>query len=361
MDFELPAEHPARTAVREWIAEHPTPAPRELADAGYVVPHWPKPWGLDADPIEQLLIADELKRAGISRPINPIGIGHCGPILVMHGTDEQKKRYIPPMLSAEEIWCQLFSEPGAGSDLAGVSTRVERTDDGWIVNGQKVWTTFGMLADWGFATVRTDPEAPKRKGITVLLIDMHAPGVDVRPLREATGEAMFAEVFLTDVFVPDTDVLGPVNGGWKVVISALANERSDIGGRTTDGPIALLELQQRYGDRPGAAASIGALLAEQEGVRLLNLRVAERAVAGGTPGPEANVSKLLFAEHHQRIADLALALAGPEAALAEGPAADVAHALLWTRLLTIGGGTAEIVRNTIAERILGLPRDPLMD
>src|SRR5687767_11987229 len=158
VDFELPAEHPARDAAQAWIAEHPTPTARELADAGYVVPHWPKPWGLDADPIEQLLISDELKRAGISRPINPIGIGHCGPILVMHGTDEQKQRYIPPMLSADEIWCQLFSEPGAGSDLAGVATRVERTDDGWVVNGQKVWTSLAHDAAFGILLARTNPD-----------------------------------------------------------------------------------------------------------------------------------------------------------------------------------------------------------
>src|SRR5919109_2041237 len=202
MDFELPAEHPARMAVREWIAEHPTPTARELADAGYVVPHWPKPWGLDADPIEQLLIADELKRAGISRPINPIGIGHCGPILVMHGTEEQKKRYIPPMLSADEIWCQLFSEPGAGSDLANVATRAERDGDHYIVNGQKIWTSLGKEAQFGILLCRTNADVPKHAGLSYFIIDMRTPGVDVRPIVEMTGAALFNQVFFTDVRVP---------------------------------------------------------------------------------------------------------------------------------------------------------------
>ncbi|MGH2760900.1 MAG: acyl-CoA dehydrogenase family protein, partial [Actinomycetota bacterium] len=225
MDFELPAEHPGRTAVREWIAEHPQPTPRELADSGYVVPHWPKPWGLDADPIEQLLISDELKRAGISRPINPIGIGHCGPILVMHGTQEQKRRYVPPMLSAEEIWCQLFSEPGAGSDLAGVSTRVERTDDGWIVNGQKVWTSLAHDAAFGILLARTNPDVPKHQGLSYFLIDMKAPGVEVRPLVEMTGQHLFNEVFFTDVKIPADALIGEEGNGWAMARDTLDNER----------------------------------------------------------------------------------------------------------------------------------------
>ncbi|GAA0603701.1 acyl-CoA dehydrogenase [Sporichthya brevicatena] len=362
-DVELPPEaEQIRETVRAFrreVEELPAEQRHDLCVArGFAVPSWPEPWGRGAGPVEQIVINQEL--AGLDRHDYEIG-GWLLRTILAAGTEEQIQRFLPRGLSREDRWCQLFSEPGAGSDVAAASTRAVRTAGGWILNGQKVWTTFGTVADRGLATVRTDPDAPKRKGITIMLIDMHAPGVDVRPLREATGDAMFAEVFLTDVFVPDADVLGAVNEGWKVVISALANERSDIGGRTTDGPVALLDLHRRYGDQPGAAAGIGALLAEQEGIALLNLRVAERAVAGSAPGSEGNVSKLLFTEHHQRVADLGLALAGPEAALSDGCAGDIAHALMWTRLLTIGGGTAEIVRNTIAERILGLPRDPLMD
>lgn len=364
LDLELPAEAEEYrgqvSAFRALIENLPADEQRQrVVEAGYAVPDWPKPWGLEATPAQQLVIEEELE--DIERPDYAIGEWIMRTLL-MHGTAEQVGRLIPASLSGELVWCQLFSEPGAGSDAAGIMTKAQRVDGGWSVTGQKVWTTFGPLADYGFATVRTDPDAPKRKGITTVVIDMRAEGVEVRPLREATGEAMFSEVFLNDVFVPDADVIGPVNGGWKVATSALASERVSIGGRTTDGPLRLTELYREYGAAiPGAARQVGALLAEEHGLGLLNLRMAARAVEGQAPGPEGNVSKLLSGEHHQRVADLALELAGPQAALGDGRDSGIAHALLWTRMLTIGGGTAEIVRNQIAERILGLPRDPLVD
>ncbi|HYZ92192.1 MAG TPA: acyl-CoA dehydrogenase family protein [Actinomycetota bacterium] len=368
MDFELPAEHPARTAVREWIAEHPAPTARELADAGYVVPHWPKPWGLDADPIEQLLIADELKRAGISRPINPIGIGHCGPILVMHGTDEQKQRYIPPMLSADEIWCQLFSEPGAGSDLAGVTTRVERTDDGWIVNGQKVWTSLAHDAAFGILLARTNADVPKHQGLSYFLIDMKAPGVEVRPLVEMTGQHLFNEVFFTDVKIPADALIGQEGNGWAMARDTLDNERvtlSRAGLQWGWGPTAedLVAAAHEAGgvDDPVLRMRLVDAYIEHEIIRIHGLRMVAAAVSG-RPGPEASLRKALSDPHGQKTFILSKDLAGTSGMLRQsGPlGADPlwwADGFLFAPALTIGGGTSEVLRNVIAERMLGLPRE----
>jgi alkylation response protein AidB-like acyl-CoA dehydrogenase len=368
MDFELPTEHPARTAVREWVAEHPAPTPRELADAGYVVPHWPKPWGLDADPIEQLLIADELKRANISRPINPIGIGHCGPILVMHGSDEQKQRYIPPMLAAEEIWCQLFSEPGSGSDLAGVSTRVEKTDDGWIVNGQKVWTSLAHDAAFGILLARTNPDVPKHQGLSYFLIDMKTPGIEVRPLVEMTGDHLFNEVFFTDVHIPRDAIIGDEGNGWNMARDTLDNERvtlSRSGLQWGWGPTAedLVHIARDAGgvkDRVLKMRLVDAYI-EHEIIRIHGLRMVAAAVSG-RPGPEASLRKALSDPHGQKTFILSKDLAGANGMLLDsGPLG--ADPMWWSRgflfapALTIGGGTSEVLRNVIAERMLGLPRE----
>ena len=265
------------------------------------------------------------------------------------------------------MWCQLFSEPGAGSDAAGIRTRATKVDGGWLVNGQKVWTSGAAYCNRGFATVRTDPDKPKHDGITMMVIDLHASGVDIRPLREASGGELFCEVFFDDVFVADEDVVGPVNGGWRVARSTLGNERVSIGGGSDigDAQFDLLDLVHRYATVDGAADSaavqaVGRLLAERRAMRLLNLRSAERAVAGAEPGPEGNVAKLLSGEHTQRVAALGLRLIGPVGALAEGPDAGVQATEVFARCLTIAGGTSEIVRSTIGERLLGLPRDPLL-
>jgi 3-oxochol-4-en-24-oyl-CoA dehydrogenase len=330
---------------------------RELIDTGYVQPHWPKPFGRAAGAVEQLVIDEEL--TGLERPNYGIGTWIIL-TLIQHGTDDQVARWARPSLEGELVWCQLFSEPEAGSDAAAVRTRATRTDGGWLVTGQKVWTSGAMECNRGFATVRTNPGAAKHEGITMMVIDMEAAGVEVRPLREATGDAVFNEVFLESVFVADEDVVGPVDAGWKVARSTLGNERVSIGSGMfdLDGGIDLTDLARATEDAHAAAHEIGCLLAERHAMVALNLRSAQRAVVGGEPGPEGNVAKLLAAEHAQRVADLALRVAGTEGLFADG-SVPVAHALLFTRCLTIAGGTSEITRNQIGERILGLPRDPL--
>ena len=326
-------------------------------DEGYAHPHWPRPWGRGAGPVEQLVIEEELQ--GIRRP-GVMGIGGWIVLtLIQHASEDQARRWIRPSMEGDIYWCQLFSEPDAGSDAAGIRTKAERVDGGWLVNGQKIWTSGAQMSTHGLATVRTDPEAPKHDGITTMVIDMKAQGVEVRPLREATGNAMFNEVFLSDVFVADDDVVGPVNAGWTVARSTLGNERVTIGGQGAGSFVELESLYQAHGDEPGAAVPLGRLFSERATLRLMNLRQAERAVVG-VPGPEGNLSKMIQAEHAQRTADLALSLAGEEAAYADGDGATSVQSFLFTRCLTIAGGTSEIVRNQIAERILGLPRDPLL-
>ncbi|MGH3743482.1 MAG: acyl-CoA dehydrogenase [Mycobacteriales bacterium] len=331
-----------------------------LVDTGYSQPHWPRPWGRAAGAVEQLVIDEEFARAGVSRP--QLGITGWNILsVVQHGTDDQVARWVRPTLLGELVWCQLFSEPDAGSDAAGIRTRAERVDGGFLVNGQKVWTSGAQYAHLGLATVRTDPQAPKHEGITTVVIDMHAPGVEVRPLREASGASMFNEVFFQDVFVPDADVVGPVNAGWKVARSTLGNERVSIGGGSVVPlaiDVAAIEVDER--DARRADEMVGAHLAEEAAMRAINLRAAARAVAGGEPGAEGNVTKLLSAEHMQRGADLALELLGPKVTTLQGAGFLVGQVLVFSRAMSIAGGTSEITRNQIGERILGLPRDPLV-
>jgi alkylation response protein AidB-like acyl-CoA dehydrogenase len=332
-----------------------------LVDSGYSHPHWPKPWGLAAPALEQLVIDEEFKKAGVSRP--NLGITAWNILsVIQYGTDDQIERWVRPTLLGELVWCQLFSEPDAGSDAAGIRTKATRVDGGFLINGQKVWTSGAQYCHKGLATVRTNPDAPKHQGITTVVIDMKAKGVDVRPLREATGSAIFNEVFFNDVFVPDDDVVGPVDAGWTVARATLGNERVSIGGGTgvpiaTD-PLAIYQAA----DAPfaGAAIAVGEYLAEAQTLRLLNLRSAERAVAGGEPGPEGNVTKLVSAENMQRSADLALRLAPEALVQVEGVGLAISQTLIFSRAMTIAGGTSEITRNQIGERILGLPRDPLI-
>jgi hypothetical protein len=366
LDLELPPEADViRDEVRTLAAEVAAlPAEQRrsrLIDTGLAMPHWPMPWGRAARAVEQIVIDQELDRAGVERPQYGI-TGWITLTLIQHASPDQVERWVRPSLEGELVWCQLFSEPNAGSDAAGIRTRAMRVEGGWQVSGQKVWTSGAQHCQRGLATVRTDPDAPKHAGITMMVIDMQAEGVDVRPLREASGGAMFNEVFFDDVFVPDDDVVGPVNGGWTVARSTLGNERVSIGGSEGVGGGALLldVYRQRKEAVPDAARIVGRLLAEAQTMRLLNLRRAERAVAGGEPGPEGNLTKLLSAEHAQRVADAGLAILGPEVALAEGLGGRVGAALIFSRALSIAGGTSEITRNQIGERILGLPRDPLI-
>jgi 3-oxochol-4-en-24-oyl-CoA dehydrogenase len=334
-----------------------------LIETGYVMPHWPKPWGRDAAPIEQLVIEQEFAAAGIRRP----GYGITGWViltLIQHASPDQVARWVRPALNQDVIWCQLFSEPGAGSDAAGIRTRATRTDGGWVINGQKVWTSGAHLASLGLATVRTDPDAPKHQGITTMVIDMHAPGVTVRPLRMPTGHSDFNEVFFDDVFVPDADVVGPVNGGWTVARATLGNESVSIGGG--DGgmampPEAFIEPLDAHSERlAGGSGRVGRHIARTQAMGVLNLRSVYRAVAGRGPGPEGNIAKLLLSELGHEAAAIMAELAGPDAAFLDGNGAIAATMVLMNRAMSIAGGTSEIKRNQIAERILGLPRDPLI-
>jgi alkylation response protein AidB-like acyl-CoA dehydrogenase len=262
------------------------------------------------------------------------------------------------------MWCQLFSEPGAGSDAAAVRTSAKRVDGGWRVTGQKVWTSLARDCQWGLATVRTDPDAPKHAGVTMMAIDMSAPGVEVKPLREITGESHFNEVFFDDLFIPDADVVGDVNRGWLVARATLGNERISIGGGTS-GTVAfgVNDMIKLLDNAPAATAAAyvrqaGDVIAHFHTLRLLNLRRATRAIAGAEPGPEGNVTKLVLAEQSQRLTELGMALAGTAAVLEQAP--KLTRSYMGARAITIAGGTSEISRNTIAERILGLPRDPLL-
>ena len=265
-------------------------------------------------------------------------------------------------MNGDLVWCQLFSEPDAGSDAAGVRTKATRVDGGFLVSGQKVWTSGAQHCHRGLATVRTNPDVAKHDGITTVVLDMHAEGVEVRPLREASGASMFNEVFFNDVFVPDDDVVGPVDGGWAVARSTLGNERVSIGGGAGNMfTLDVLDIYRNHGvGVDGAATAVGKHVAEAQTLRVVNLRAAERAVAGGEPGPEGNITKLISAEHLQHAADLGLQLAGADVATLAGTGGAIAQVLIFSRAMTIAGGTSEITRNQIGERILGLPRDPLI-
>ncbi|MEZ5207726.1 MAG: acyl-CoA dehydrogenase family protein [Acidimicrobiales bacterium] len=366
--IDLPPEaEPIRDEVRafaESIAGLDAATQRtKLIETGYVMPHWPKPWGREAGAIEQLVIEEEFAKAGVSRPAYSI-TGWVILTLIQYGTDDQVARWVPPALNQDIIWCQLFSEPDAGSDAAGIKTKATRVDGGWLVTGQKVWTSGAHVSGFGFATVRTNPDVPKHDGITTMVIDMKAPGVEVRPLRMTSGISEFNEVFFDEVFVPDDDVVGPVDGGWTVARATLGNESVSIGGGQGgmsfpgSGLIAPFDAHpERVG---GGAVRIGNYLADEQAIALLNLRSANRAVAGGEPGPEGSITKLALSELIHDAAAILTELSGPDAAFMDGPGAISNMLVLMHRGLSIAGGTSEIKRNQIGERLLGLPRDPLI-
>lgn len=336
----------------------------KLIETGYVMPHWPKPWGRAADAVEQLVIEEEFRAAGIKRPDYGI-TGWVILTLIQHGTPWQIERFVEKALRKDEIWCQLFSEPDAGSDAASIKTRATRVEGGWKINGQKVWTSGAHYCARGLATVRTDPDAPKHAGITTVIVDMKAPEVEVRPLRQITGGSDFNEVFFNDLFVPDEDVVGTPNSGWTVARATLGNERVSIGGSGSfyEGLAdQLVQLAQQRPDRlAGGKIRVGSYLAEETALRLLNLRRAARSVEGTGPGPEGNVTKLKLAEHMVEGAAIMAALLGPEVALTDGPGALSGRLMMGARGMAIAGGTSEVTRNQIAERILGMPRDPLIN
>jgi alkylation response protein AidB-like acyl-CoA dehydrogenase len=360
MDFELPADDdPRRLEVRAWLAEHPNPSGRELAEAGYVAPHWPKPWGLDADPLHQLIIDEELKRAKVSMPKNQIGIGWAGPTILHAGTPEQHARYLPKILSGEEVWCQLFSEPEAGSDLANLATRAVRDGDEWVINGQKIWTSLAQFSKFGILIARTDPDAPKHAGITYFICPMDAPGVEIRPITEMTGGTTFNEVFLTDVRLPAENVVGEVNKGWNLAKVTL------WGLGPTGGDLIDLVREQGGTRDPELRQRLARIHTTEEILRLIRLRTVSARIRGEQPGPEASVRKVIADEHGQAIMDLAKDLAGPAGMLSADPAGPLGSPVrlwnfgfLFAAALTIGGGTGEVQRNILAERVLGLPHEP---
>jgi alkylation response protein AidB-like acyl-CoA dehydrogenase len=335
----------------------------QLIETGYVMPHWPTPYGRAAGPVEQLVIEQEFATAGVKRPAYGI-TGWVILTLIQYATDDQVARWVKPALNQDVVWCQLFSEPDAGSDAAGVKTRATRTDGGWLVTGQKVWTSGAHVSGMGFATVRTNPDVPKHEGITMMVIDMHGEGVEVRPLKMTTGNSEFNEVFFNDVFVPDDDVVGPVDSGWTVARATLGNESVSIGGGQGGMSLPAAALVAGFDRHPerltGGAPRVGRYAAELQAMGLLNLRSVNRAVAGAGPGPEGAMTKLVLSEIGHDAAAMLTELSGPDAAFMEGSGLMSNSLMLMHRGMSIAGGTSEIKRNQIGERILGLPRDPLV-
>ena len=326
-----------------------------LVDNGYLTPHWPAPHGLGADAVTQIVIDDELARAGVSRPDIVIA-GWAVPTILEHGTDEQRERFVRPSLLGDLVWCQLFSEPGAGSDLASLRTRAEKVDGGWKLNGQKVWNSVAERADWGICLARTDADAPKHKGISYFLVDMKAAGIDVRPLREITGEALFNEVFLDDVFVPEDCLVGELNDGWKLARTTLANERVAMANNRLSKSSERAVTLAAEGLSPVQNMRVGRSVALSTVCSLLSVRTTLRSLAGQGPGAESSVAKLLGVKNRQDGAELVVELQGDKlVALDEEFRKDVWE-MLNTRCLSIAGGTTQILRNVAGERILGLPR-----
>jgi alkylation response protein AidB-like acyl-CoA dehydrogenase len=373
VQVELPGgDAPLRARLAGELAEIAALAGREraqrLAAGGWVTPHLPRPWGRGADALEQVVIEQEMQAAGVKAPSLMIG-AWVVPALIQYGTPQQQDRFLPPTLRGEIIWCQLFSEPGAGSDLAGLTTRAVRADGGWRLTGQKIWTSLAKQAAWAICIARTEPAAPRHAGITYFLVDMSDPGVDVRPLREMSGDSFFNQVFLDDVFVPDERVVGEVNGGWRVARTTLANERVSLSRSWAFGCGVAELLEQVQAGSQAPPGQIGRLVAEGHAIDLLGLRVTMKRLSGTEPGATGSVRKLLGMRHAQQVAELCWAMSGADGALGGGPAAVFrqpdglngphwGRQVLTTRALTIGGGTTAIQLNIISERILGLPRDP---
>jgi alkylation response protein AidB-like acyl-CoA dehydrogenase len=396
MDFDLPADDdPRRVAVRDWLAEHPNPTNAELHEAGYIVPHWPEPYGLDADPMHQLIIDDELKRAGVSRTAvatNAIGVGWAAPTIYLAGTDWQKERFLPKIFSGEEHWCQLFSEPDSGSDLASLATRAVRDGDEYVINGSKIWSSGAHHSQYGILIARTDPDVPKHKGISYFILPMDLPGVELQPIVDMTTAHSFNQTFFDDVRLPAKYLVGNEGDGWRLAKVTLANERvslSSSGSLWGTGPSAshLIDLVRANGGLgdPVLRQRAAALYVEAEILRLGRLRTLSARLQGKTPGAEASVQKIMGDEHGQHVMELAKDLVGADGMITgsgpsggipgaaqsgatevnfprgSGPYPDVDpiwhYGFLFSPALTIGGGTFAVQRNIVAEQVLGLPRD----
>ena len=359
-----------RAELRAWLADHPDAGGRALAEAGLVAPHWPRPWGLGAGPAEQLVIQEELAAAKVVLPENQIGIGWAGPTIIAGGTDEQQTRWLPALLDGSEFWCQLFSEPDAGSDLAAVRTRAERDGDVYVVNGQKIWSTWANRSEWGILLARTDPDVPKHKGISYFVVDMRSPGIEVRPITEMTGQSHFNETFFTDVRIPVENRIGAEGDGWRLAGVTLGNERVSLSeggvlwGMGPESTDLFAEIAAMGGIAdPILRQSAARLFTEMTIIRLLGERMVDAMVGGRDPGPEASLRKTLADVHGQHVMSLMKDLRGADGMLgvqdAHAEEQDVWHwGYLFSRALTIGGGTSEVQRNIIGERLLGLPREP---
>ncbi len=410
MDFDFPTDDdPRRLAVRAWREANPNPSQQDLADAGYVVPHWPAPWGLDADPIHQIIISQELEGLKVDRPrgemaSNAIGIGWAAPTILMAGSEEQKQRYLPKIFNHEEIWCQLFSEPDAGSDLANLATRAVKDGDEYVVNGAKIWSSGAHASDMGILIARTDPDAPKHRGISYFVCPMDAPGLSMSPIVDMTTAHSFNQVFFDDVRLHESMRIGDEGDGWRLAKVTLSNERvslSSAGSLWGNGPsaAALIDMVRKNGGSndptplnstpldPVLRDRLARLHSNAEVLRLNRLRTLSAKLQGRTPGPEASIQKLMADEHGQEVMELAKDLQGTSGMLeGSGPPGRVPpgmrggvteinfprgddsqfpevdpiwhYGFLVSPALTIGGGTFAIQRNIVAEHVLGLPREP---
>ncbi|WP_067180610.1 acyl-CoA dehydrogenase [Microtetraspora niveoalba] len=340
-----------------------------LAEHGYTAPHLPAPWGKGADAVSQLVIAEEMRAAGLRAADMVIG-NWVVPTLIAHGSPEQHERFLPATLRGDIVWCQLFSEPGAGSDLAGLSTRAEKVDGGWRISGQKVWTSMAREAQWGILLARTDPSAPKHKGLSYFLLDMSSPGIDIRPLRELTGEALFNEVFLDDVFVPDDMLVAGPGDGWRLARTTLANERVSLSHDSSlgSGGEALIGLAAEHPQEMDdeRLTRLGGILCDAQSGGLFALRTTIRSLSGQQPGAESSVAKLIGVEHIQEVWETAMDWTGAASLSGEdgegterrGARRNATWMFLNSRCMSIAGGTTDVQLNIIAERLLGLPRDP---
>jgi alkylation response protein AidB-like acyl-CoA dehydrogenase len=396
MDFDMPADDdPRRLEVREWLANHPGPDNATLHSGGYIVPHWPEPYGLNADPMHQLIIDEELKRAGVTRTsvaTNSIGVGWAAPTIFLAGSDWQKERFLDPIFAGEEFWCQLFSEPDAGSDLAGLGTRAVRDGDEYVINGSKIWSSGAHHAKFGILIARTDPDVSKHKGISYFILPMDLPGVTLSPIVDMTTAHSFNQTFFDNVRLPAKYLVGEEGDGWRLAKVTLANERvslSSAGSMWGTGPSAdhLLDLVRADGGLTDAIdrQRFAQLHIESEVLRLGRLRTLSARLKGQTPGPEASIQKIMGDEHGQHVMELAKHLAGTDGMIAgsgpagplptraqsgateinfprgTGPYPDVDpvwhYGYLFSPALTVGGGTFAVQRNIVAEHVLGLPRD----
>jgi alkylation response protein AidB-like acyl-CoA dehydrogenase len=384
MDFtDSPAEAAFRAEARAWLGEHFAPWQAEhgpgpytmeqartwhrvLNEGGWAAPGWPKEiGGRGLDFSQSAIWAEEKARAGANIPFNVPGFGMAGPTIAVHGTDDQRARFLPPLLAGDEFWCQLFSEPGAGSDLAGLSTRAVRDGDDWVVTGQKVWSSGAHEADWGILLARSDFDQPKHRGLIYLLVDMRSPGIEVRPLKQMDGGAHFSEVFLEGVRVPDANRLGEPGEGWGVAVTTLMNERMSLGAATSGFAIPFERLVEvAHGRAPGGVApldrdALARLYTQGRILELLNARVVSKVGKGQMPNAEGSVMKLVLANLVSGSADLAVRLLGAEGTVENGTG--LPHTFLGSLAFHLGGGTDEIQRNLIGERVLGLPKEPQPD